>query len=384
MFKLQFRMNDKEIDIRFPISEHDLLEKLTDGIASSDGVAPQSLPVIGATLPEEFSVLIGKSVDLDELNYLARRMDSFDALELDQFLIGISTLDDPSVKDLINLTFNLDHFTLVKDIGNYGKIGRAYAINTEGALPADDEDDPKYAILGEKLIDRGLAQITSKGLLIHDPFDKLDEVYDGRTFPEYYYKDSLACADVSYGGRTELLLLPEEELAIKKAIARLGAPSEGDCQFNFTFNHIENAAWEGRMNNIIRNEGIYEANELLRALEVDNMNWDKLSAIAEIADAQSASQILSLAEHLDEFDFIPNVSDAEELAHHLVDFEEEYSINPIMEDYFDFSGFGEQFVEEHGGQFANGGFLYCSGYDSIDEFLEDIETEDESMTMEEM
>ena len=98
------------------------------------------------------------------MNYLAKRLDSFDTMEMDQFLIGISMLDDPSLKNLINLTFNIDHFTLVQDVSNYGKIGRAYAINTEGAVPANDEDDPKYAALGKRLIDRGLARITAKGL----------------------------------------------------------------------------------------------------------------------------------------------------------------------------------------------------------------------------
>lgn len=135
------------------------------------------------------------------------------------------------------------------------------------------------------------------------------------------------------------------------------------------------------MDGIIHSEGIYEANKLLRSLDIDNMNWDKLSAIVEVADAQSASQIVSIAEHLDDFDFIPKVSDAEELAHYLVDYEDVYSMNPVMEDYFDFSGFGEQFVEEHGGQFINGEFLYCSGYDSIYELLADIENEDEGMMM---
>ena len=104
------------------------------------------------------------------------------------------------------------------------------------------------------------------------------------------------------------------------------------------------------MDGIIHSEGIYEANKLLRSLDTDNMNWDKLSAIVEVADAQNASHIAALAEHLDEFDFIPKVSDAEELAHYLVDYEDGYSINPVMEDDFAFSGFGEQFVEEHGGQ----------------------------------
>ena len=52
------------------------------------------------------------------MNYLAKRLDSFDTMEMDQFLIGISMLDDPSLKNLINLTFNIDHFTLVQDVSN--------------------------------------------------------------------------------------------------------------------------------------------------------------------------------------------------------------------------------------------------------------------------
>ncbi len=133
--------------------------------------------VTGVYWPEEFSVLEGRQVNLDEMNYLAKRMESFDALEMDQFLIGISKLDNPSPKDLINLTFNLDHFTLARDVSNYGKIGRVYVMNTEGAVPANDEDNPKYTAIGKELIDRGLAQITAKGLLIYNPFDELNEVY---------------------------------------------------------------------------------------------------------------------------------------------------------------------------------------------------------------
>ena len=160
-------------------------------------------------------------------------MESFDYHEYDQFLIGITKLENPTEKDLINLTFNLDHFTLCKDVSSYGKIGREYVMNTEGAVPAHDEDDPKYAAIGKALIDRGLAQITAKGLLIYNPFDELTEVYDGQTFPEYYYENTLASAEVSYNGRTELLLLPGEELAIQKALARLGAPSDSDCEIRF-------------------------------------------------------------------------------------------------------------------------------------------------------
>ena len=271
MIKIRIRNDDHEIDLQFPISENKLYAKLAEIHAIEGKDAPQSAFVTEVYWPEELSMLKDRFANLDELNYLARRMESFDYHEYDQFLIGITKLENPTEKDLINLTFNLDHFTLCKDVSSYGKIGREYVMNTEGAVPAHDEDDPKYAAIGKALIDRGLAQITAKGLLIYNPFDELTEVYDGQTFPEYYYENTLASAEVSYNGRTELLLLPGEELAIQKALARLGAPSDSDCEIRFCLSKGEDDAWEERIEGIIRSEGLYEANKMLRFLDTGDM-----------------------------------------------------------------------------------------------------------------
>lgn len=165
MINIRSRNDDHEVDIRFPISESELYAKLAEIHAIDGRDAPPSAFVTEVYWPEELSTLKDRFANLDELNYLAKRMESFDYNEYDQFLIGITKLENPTEKDLINLTFNLDHFTLCKDVSSYGKIGREYVLNTEGAVPANDEDDPKYAAIGKDLIDRGLAQITAKGLL---------------------------------------------------------------------------------------------------------------------------------------------------------------------------------------------------------------------------
>ena len=369
MIKIRIRNDDHEIDLQFPISENKLYAKLAEIHAIEGKDAPQSAFVTEVYWPEELSMLKDRFANLDELNYLARRMESFDYHEYDQFLIGITKLENPTEKDLINLTFNLDHFTLCKDVSSYGKIGREYVMNTEGAVPAHDEDDPKYAAIGKALIDRGLAQITAKGLLIYNPFDELTEVYDGQTFPEYYYENTLASAEVSYNGRTELLLLPGEELAIQKALARLGAPSDSDCEIRFCLSKGEDDAWEERIEGIIRSEGLYEANKMLRFLDTGDMDWGKLTAAVELTDAKSAANIGAVAEHLGEFAYIPDAKSESDVGHFLVDNVEEYEMNIEMEEYFDFSGFGEYFAEEHDGQFVNGGFVYFDSDRSLDEFL---------------
>ena len=143
MIKIRIRNADHEIDIRFPLSESELFANLSEINAVEGRNAAQSAYVTEVYWPEEFSALKNWYVNLDELNYLARRMESFDTIEYDQFLIGISKLDSKEVKDLINLTFNLDHFTLCQDVSSYGKIGRQYVLNTEGMVPADDANGPK-------------------------------------------------------------------------------------------------------------------------------------------------------------------------------------------------------------------------------------------------
>lgn len=381
MIKIRIRNADHEIDIRFPLSESELFAKLGEIHAVEGRDAAQSAYVTEVYWPEEFSALKNWDANLDELNYLARRMESFDTLEYDQFLIGITKLDSKEVKDLINLTFNLNRFTLCQDVSSYGKIGRAYVLNTEGSVPAYDEDDPKYAAIGKELIDRGLAQITAKGLLIYDPFEKLTEVYDGQTFPEYYYRSTLASAEVGYNDRNELILLPGEELAIKKALARLGAPSDQDCEIKFSLQNRDDDAWEERIEGIIRSEGLYAANKMLRSLDTGNMDWGKLTVAVELTDVKSAANIAAVAEHLGEFAFIPDAKSESDVGHFLVDNVEEYEMNIEMEEYFNFSGFGEYFAEEHDGQFVGGGFIYFDSDRTLDEFLEELESEDEGMDM---
>ena len=208
MIKIRIRIRnaDHEIDVQFPISENELYAKLAEIHAIEGKEAPQSAFVTEVYWPEEFSMLKDRLANLDELNYLGKRMESFDTLEYDQFLIGISKLDSKEVKDLINLTFNLNHFTLCQDVSSYGKIGREYVLNTEGAVPAHDEDDPKYATIGKDLIDRGLAQITERGLLmslIQATIDQREAHRD--TYDDAIVRQMIECVKVHEGGKLTMI-----------------------------------------------------------------------------------------------------------------------------------------------------------------------------------
>lgn len=96
MIKIRIRNFDNEIDVQFPISENGLYAKLAEIHAIEGRDAPQSAFVTDVYWPEEFSMLKDRFANLDELNYLAKRMESFDYHEYDQFLIGITKLENPT------------------------------------------------------------------------------------------------------------------------------------------------------------------------------------------------------------------------------------------------------------------------------------------------
>ena len=81
MIKIRISNVDHEIDVQFPISENELYAKLAEIHAIEGQDAPQWAVVTEVYWPEEFSVLKDRFANLDELNYLSKRMESFDTIE---------------------------------------------------------------------------------------------------------------------------------------------------------------------------------------------------------------------------------------------------------------------------------------------------------------
>ena len=225
MIKLKIKYGNEYTDLRFPCTEKEMNAAL-ERIHAED-VTPFELYVSEVIFPEELGCLQDRFVNLDEVNFLGKRMDGFFGDEEYQFYEAMKSEGFDTLPDLINLSFNLNRYPLIRDISDMGKIGREYLLTVKGCLPADDEDDPKYAEFGRELIQFGKGVFTEHGLLFvneNTPFQKL---YDGQVFPPYVYDSDVLCiARADYNGKSEYLYLPCEEKAIEKALARLGAAPE--------------------------------------------------------------------------------------------------------------------------------------------------------------
>ena len=72
------------------------------------------------------------TVNVEELNYLAKRLDSFDTGEAAQFQAMAHKLELFELKDLINLTFCCQHATVITDFSDLAAVGRDHYMNLHG------------------------------------------------------------------------------------------------------------------------------------------------------------------------------------------------------------------------------------------------------------
>ena len=374
--------NGNSADIDFPVSD----EMLNVILENSEMPTDTTLPFLVEDIhyPIELSALNARNVNLDELNFLARRLDSFTEEEIEQFFAATEHENAQSLKNMINLTYNLDKFTLIKNVGDMTKVGRDYTLNTEGCVPADSRYDAKYAEIGRKLLASGRGVFTERGLLFVE--DKpIEEVYDGKTFPGFAYQSFIVNVDVEYKGRYESLFLPESQLAIDKAVRRLGAESIDDCDLSSEYGNPNFSRFSVRFEEILDNEGIDALNELAYELNTYDIDTEKLDAAMEMTDVKSSKNIITLINHLDEFEWLNDISygDYEGVGRFFVesDYYDAYEISDELCDYFDFAEFGAHMAEEKGGQFVSGGFVFYDGEDGFDSFMDKLEDESSSMTM---
>ena len=174
------------------------------------------------------------TVNVEELNYLAKRLESFDTGEAAQFQAMAHKLELFELKDIINLTFCCQQAAVITDFSDLAAIGRDHYMNLHGGSASVDELN---ALDGKgtarQLIESGSGTITPYGV-VYDNGMKLEQVYDGRFFPCYYYEPNAITVAVTAKSEPEdtehitWLFLPMVQEEIDRALLRGGItdPSE--------------------------------------------------------------------------------------------------------------------------------------------------------------
>ena len=317
--------------------------------------------------------LEGRMVNLDELDYLARRLDSFDVGEAAQFQAMTEKLDLTDMKDLINLTFCCQETTVITDFSDLEAVGRDHYMNTHGGCVSvqelDDLDGEETALL---LIDGGGGTVTRYGV-VYDNGMKLEQSYDGRHFPAYLYEPPMLMVALTSSQEPEdtkditWLYLPAAKGQIERAMARSGIADTEDMRFRFAesmFPDEVDAALD------FEHESIYELNELAQVVStLSDGDQKKLGAVVAMAEPECAMQIRHLAENLDLFEFAPGVRTPVEYGKFMVQESGHFEYDPNLDEFYDYEGYGLQRMEQGSGMFTDRGYISYHGTMSLEELM---------------
>ena len=132
---------------------------------------------------------LGEYENLDELNYLASKLDEMSESEYAQFQAGMEMGDHcGSLQEIINLTENLDCYEVYPDIHDYDDLGRYYIEELDVMqVPEHLQNYIDYEAYGRDVAMEENGTFTDQGY-VRDTGDSFHEYYDGErgSIPDEY------------------------------------------------------------------------------------------------------------------------------------------------------------------------------------------------------
>ena len=361
--------------IPFPIprEEYDHCIKLLAALEIGDAVQRdcQVLEVSGPW--PALKRLEDSAVNLDELDYLAKRLDSFDTMEVAQYQAMTEKLNLRGMMDLINLTFCCQQATVITNFLDLASVGREHYMNLHGGCASMQElEDLDGAETARLLIDSGAGEVTPYGV-VYDNGMRLEQLYDGKHLPDYHYEPDLltvALTSKQEPKDTEhvtWLYLPAAKGQIERAMLRSGILDPEEMCFRF-----EGSSFPVEIDAALdfRQESIYELNDL--ALAVSRLSMEaqkKLGVVVEMAEPESASQIRRLAENLDQFEFVPEVRTPAEYGRYMIQESGHFEYDENLKGFYDYEKYGLQRMEQETGMLTDKGYISYHGTISLEELM---------------
>lgn len=352
--------------ISFPASEPDLQEEMDRlGI----GITTEKQCLVEAVRNEKggLQALIGKLVNADEIQFLAKRMDSFDKNELTTFYAVAEHERLGEVKDLINLTFNLHCYSLINDFSDIAAIGKKYELDRRTEMAVEEIKNIDFTAIGRELFNRKRGVITPYGVLYST--DNIPElVYDGKNFPRYCWSGAdvatviLEPGENPCSGNQEYLYLPCSEVEIEKAINRMGLKIPCYCTTQLEWDELNDQIYNLLTEKFLLFEHLYTVNKLAENYACfDEASQKAFQAIAEMACPETPEELVILADNFYEFDVIPGIKTSEEYGRYMITDSGKYEIDEDLTEYFDFKKYGEKRIQMENGVITDYGYIAYKG-----------------------
>lgn len=363
------------VTIPFPIpnKEYDHCIELLDALGIGD---PIKRDCMVQELQSDIPILKRlekNNINLDELDYLAKRLDSFCDQEITQFQGAAVKFNIYDMTDLINLTFCCQQVTVISDFSDLEAVGCNHFLTMEhGSTALSKLEQINGRDLAMALISYEKGTITPYGV-VYDNGMQMEQLYDGQYLPAYHYDEDMLAVGISSRNEPEntskivWLYLPCSELQVERGMLRSGIENTDEMCFWY-----EDSSFPPEVEDVLEysQEGINELNELAFAVKrLPRPSRKKLGAAVVMAKPEYAFQIRHLAENLGLFEFVPNVRTPAEYGRFMIQKAGPFKYDPNLEEFYDYEKYGLQRMRQASGKFIDSGYIAYHGALSLEELM---------------
>lgn len=300
--------------------------------------------------------------NIDELNFLMKRLDSFDAREKDTFYASAVGLGKTELKDLINLTYNTHCYSVISDFSNLNRVGKMIYLNEAGGVPTGELSDlDGHKIVEEILMYSPIKAITPYGVLLQNR-NEPELVYDGKHFPLYFHQNEVATFVISAKGERAFVYLPCFDIEIQKALLRLDEQDLSECQVV-----LESDTFPSVLMALIEKEDVLSqrldlVNDFAKSIkQLGVRDTEYYGKLLDYLRPISVVDARLLLEHFHEFQVFDGICDAKAYGKFMLCESGRIEYDESLEDYIDFQSYGEKKLKSECGAFTEKGYLIYFG-----------------------
>lgn len=127
-----------------------------------------------------FEKFLSIDSNIDELNYLANRISELEDIEMTVFQTVIQTKECQSIKDAINITYNMECYEVIPDINNFEELGQYLFFENERIVSLDMSTYNDFDFVGyAKEMTKGNGSYLVDGVYLKADYAKREDKYNG-------------------------------------------------------------------------------------------------------------------------------------------------------------------------------------------------------------
>ncbi len=365
------------LTVTFPIPEERCenvifaLKKLQIGDAEKQDCCIDS---IGAPDCPALLRMTGTMANVDELDWLGRKLESFDQYELLQFSAAAERFGLYSADEMIDLSFCASEMTVISDFSDLERVGRKHYLTVNGAADTKELEKLDGKELAQALISGQPGTVTQFGV-VYDNGVQLKPVYNRKQLPQNWLAETcimeleIGTNGAEAANAHEWVQLPTSQIKLERAMLRAGIASCGEMQMLVSDSQFPDAV-DCALD--FEHESLFELNRLCHACSgFKEQDFVKLGAVCQMAKPTCAANIRQLAENLDQFDFAPNVHTPEELGKYMIQQSGHYEYDENLEDFYNYGDYGVKRMLQEDGVFVDRGYVSYHGTLTLEELMRD-------------